>query len=266
MYAKATEVLKAGPADDAARIQERMSKRRTLNANKRTAPKQDLSGAVNGAITGRGGNVQQLGKAASARLAQAQPYGSARGVVSAKPPTPQAPGAPPDADLQATQGGSFSVMAPDMPDGARQSMQKPAQLQGDQLMQAMQRRGMPMGGGGVANDPAGGRGFVPPEMVAQLGAAGAGPMAPGAADMVTRPLPGGPMGMETAEMGGQGAQPFGQGIPPQIMQRLQALRGGGMQSGQGPGNPGAPGGGFMGPGQQRSFQDFWQGGMAPRGM
>jgi hypothetical protein len=245
MYAKAAEVLNARDGGEAGRVRKMMATRPGLNANQRRAPKQDLSGAANGTITGRGGNVQQLGKAAMGRMPQASPMASTMGdgpppgsvtpemidrmrTASAANPVPQIGGrmagfpSPSDMDLQAAQAGGA-------PPQSGELMRQPKMLQGQQLADAMQRRGMPMGGGGVGGAPG---------------------MPPGA----------GPMGMETAEMGGQGAQPFGQGLPPQIMQRLQALKGGGMQ---GP----APAGGAMAGPQQRSFQDFWQGGgMAPRGM
>lgn len=53
-----------------AAVDQALAGRRSLNATKLRAPKQDLSGATNGTITGRGGNVQQLGNAARQRLRQ----------------------------------------------------------------------------------------------------------------------------------------------------------------------------------------------------
>jgi hypothetical protein len=139
-----------------------------------------------------------------------------------------------------------------------------------QLQQAAPRRATPMGG------------FIPPGMeqavvndrpeVFQGGAMpGQPPMDP--TMFATPGGPGGPFGQAPPGadvnrmtgfgpnvQGPEGGTMNGAGLPPQIMQRLQALRSGGVQGGA----PGQAPGGVAGP--QRSFQDFWQGGMTPRGM
>lgn len=76
------------PAPEAQRVEQAMASRPSINANARRAP-QDLSGAAGGQLTGRGGNVQQLGPAAQRRLA-------------AQPPAP--PAAPPAWKQLAQQG------------------------------------------------------------------------------------------------------------------------------------------------------------------
>lgn len=83
--------LSAAPDAEAA-----LANRRSLNANRRSAPRQDLSGASpDGTITGRGGNVQRLGPAAMRRMAS-------RPAAAPMPTAPSAP-APPlsDADRAA---------------------------------------------------------------------------------------------------------------------------------------------------------------------
>ena len=70
---KATAVTSAPPDAEAARVKKMMASRPTLNPSQRRAPRQDLSGAINGALTGRGGNRQALGTAAMRRLSAQQP-------------------------------------------------------------------------------------------------------------------------------------------------------------------------------------------------
>lgn len=282
------------PYGDPERIKKMMATRPGLNANRRVAKKQDLSGAVGGAITGRGGNTQALGRAAMGRLAQqappppppdanalqtqmreAQGGGGMTGfsspsdaVVSAQAPggggmggwTPEMMAGLQNAgsfvpDIMPGQGPGGNAEGPGAGGGmAPQLAQRPAQLQGAQLEAAMTRKAMPMetaGGPGVGQG-----GFEPPGM---------------------SPDPNDPRVQEfIARMGGQGISApgigGGLGIPPQIAQRLQALKSGGVQSS---GAPGVAGRGGVG----SSFADFWQRqqggavpgggampGMAPRGM
>lgn len=269
MIRQATAVTSAPGGGEAERVRKAMATRPGLNANQnrskvRSAP-QDLSGATDaGTIQGRNGGTQQLGMAARRRLAAAPPS-PGRGVVP-----PGAIGGDPTSDaVRSTTAGGMQVNSIAMPD--EMTGRQPTPLQGEQLAQAMQRRGMPFGG----SDPAGGRGFVPPGASGFEGPGGMSPDPndPRTQELVSRMTGADPRGLEGPGMGGQDPaggrgfvppdqQGMGQGLPPQIMQRLQALRGGGMQRGApGQAPPMAPGtGGPMGGGPQRSFQDFWQGG------
>lgn len=227
-------------------------------------------GGVQG-VEGRGGNFQPLGKAALSRLPGGGGDFGDRGVFQQKPLDAGIGSG--GAGIEAAIGGLKQQLG--MPPT---SSGRPAQLQGDQLAQALERRGMPFGGGGIGGDPAGGRGFEPPSMqpdpndprtkdfIAQM----VRPGSPGASDMVTRPLPGingggggfsgrpMPMDLETAEMGGQQTPPADE-----IATKLAGIGPQG-QGGQGQGPGGAAsgllqrlkmmnGGGFMG-GQQGQGQ------------
>lgn len=89
---KATAVSSAPPDAEAARVKKMMASRPTLNPNQRRAPRQDLSGAVNGALTGRGGNQQALGAAAMRRLSAQQPPSPAPPDAVGAAPTAPPPG------------------------------------------------------------------------------------------------------------------------------------------------------------------------------
>lgn len=216
------------PYGDDERVRKMMATRPGLNANRRRAPKQDLSGATpQGTIVGRGGRTQQLGKAAMSRLPP----------PAAAPPTAASMSVPEGlaVNMSAPQDEFTTAMAgggpPPGAEGAAPGVVNP-------LEQAMGRQAQAMGGGqggyltpeqtaaSMSRPPGGGQ--VPPEM------AGA---------------------VQTALAGAKGGGGFSPGLPPAIMQRLQALRGGGLQGGAGAGAGGAP--------NPRSFADFWQGGNAP---
>lgn len=213
---------------EAARIRKMMAGRPSLNANARRAPRQDLSGASpDGTIVGRGGNRQQLGAAAMRRLPQQAP-----------PAAPQEMnnmvGGDPGADfgkrVSMPMGGDPGFNGGNSPEMERYFAQK--QLGAVSTM----GDGMPPGS-------------VTPDMIDKMGQGQAVPQIGGGpgpgAGMVQQPMPGGPDDQARAAAGGS------LGLPPQIMQRLSALRGGGMQGGA----PGGRPGGFM---------DFWsaQQGMA----
>lgn len=270
---KATAVLGA-PGAEAALVKKMMASRPTLNPNKRRAPRQDLSGAVNGALTGRGGNRQDLGTAAMRRLSAQQsgapattgapePIGKS---VSAEPFTatsvdvpdaaavanywtpermgaagPPRGGRPEDmvADVMPGQGASVAGFGPSLSfsDKVGGAMRQPAQI--------------PMGGQSPMDAALAGSnitlGKLPgagPGAATEMAAAGVGgaQAPPGAAP----PGMAAGVGGALAGAGGpRGGTPSG--IPPAIMQRLSALRGAQPQ--------GATGGGA--PQMRGSFADFW---------
>jgi len=224
-----------------------LANRRSLNATQRKAP-QDLSGAVNGTITGRGGNVQQLGAAAKRRLAA--------GGVSGGPNTaggglnPNAPG-----------GATPPIMAP-----SERPMSRPA---------VNPASGPPPGVEVLGNAP--GTAVPPggPSPVVGTPAAMDPGTVQGMRGMGGRP----PVG---APNGGFMSPGFTPNLHPKIMQRLAMLRSvqGPQPVGQGqqpapsvasmvkpmPGMTGGPGGPAS-----PSFTDFWEqpgmGGMGkPNGM
>lgn len=178
------------------------------------AGRQDLSGASpDGTIMGRGGNVQQLGKAAMARLPQSAPpppggVGSEEAIQAF---AAQNPGISEDFIRNAAGQGQ----AP----GAPQSMTRPAQLQGQQLADAMARRGMPAGQGFISQEVSSPNRMTPEQMaVAQPMGVGpdgritrqAVPMERGGIGMQVDPMP-----LETGEMGGQATD---------LMSRLQGMQ------------------------------------------
>lgn len=204
-------------------------------------------GGVQG-VEGRGGNFQPLGKAAMSRLPGGGGDLGDRGVFQQKPLDAGAGSGGAGAEgagIEAAIGGLKQQLG--MPPT---SSGRPAQLQGDQLAQALERRGMPFGQGTQSQG-------MPTDAMT-------------AADMATRPLPGlangggagggisgrpMPMDLETPGMGGQQSpdSPLGAGAlgASPIFQRLNAMRGGGpggFGGGIAAGNAG-PYGGFMG-GQQ----------------
>lgn len=279
---KATAATPMAPEEE--RVETMMANRRSLNANQRRAPRQDLSGvSPDGTITGRGGKVQRLGAAAMRRLPQ--------------PPTTTSTMV--GGDPSATPGGGNDFMkryvgGDPTSDAAQMVGAGPGT---DTMMRTIRDNGMP--GGGIKDmpiesiqpalqNPGGpvgrvGRGApsAPPEMQAVVDrfnqltpeqqrdsmvtyAAPGGGAPPGMPGAAPGQSPGGmppdqqmadqaraaQVALAGAEGGGGGFNP---GLPPAIMQRLSALRGGGMQGGA----QGAPGG-FVPP--QRSFETFWAGG------
>jgi hypothetical protein len=219
---KKAVAVNSAPGGDAERVQKMMSARPTLNANRRTAPRQDPSAfSPQGTMVGRGGRTQTAGPAMQRRLAAQQP--------------PLVP--------DAVQGAIGAEGA------APEVMRQPKMLQGQQLQDAMARRAMPM-------EPQMGGQAMPPQyqdMIERFKTLS--PEEQQAMSITLANPNGGPPVDAPGAAPGQMGIGMPQGVPPQIMQRLQALRAGGGQMG-------APGGG----GLQRSFADFWQGGMAPRGM
>jgi hypothetical protein len=267
MYARNPGTAKPNQMQRATAVNQAIAQKR--QAAKKTAGRQDLSGAVGSTIQGKNGGTQQLGQAAQRRLAV--PQGPGRGVM----PPPSAPAPPPAGDpwaskttgqmgpdpvsdaARAAAGGAMArsvplgEAAPDMPQmpGQMPGMPPKPGPMGAQLEQAVQRRGMPMGGG----DPAGGRGFVPPGMEPNMEQA-----------VNNRPgvLPGGPGAMPIDAMGGGGAgmpgmppgraqgqppgmPPFGQ-IPPDQLRAMIA-----KQQGMGQEDPRMA---MMAQGPERYFQ------------
>lgn len=217
---RATAVTSAPPDAEAARVKKMMASRPTLNPNQRRAPRQDLSGAVNGVLTGRGGNQQQLGTAAMKRLA-AQPF-----------PEMQAYQAQPAFADKVGQGAQRSDFMASNPGASADAL--------------MAQKGAPSGmaanlAGALAGQ--GGGGAPPAGAAADVMSAGVGgaQVPPGAA-------PPGMMAGVGGALAGAGGPGGGMpsGIPPAIMQRLSALRGAQPQ--------GAPGGA---PQMRGSFADFW---------
>lgn len=202
-------------------------------------------------IVGRGGNFQPLGEAASRRLGQSgaisnsgeiQGNGAAStsGPIMATKPAPMPPGGlggmtgpdgssgrkpwqvamPSNFNVDAMKQ-SFERMSPEQQQAAMISIAgfpaPPNQTadpaggrgfvppQGAESGNVSMERGLPFGGGmtpgGVGADPAGGRGFVPPDAAATA--------------------------MQGAAGGGATGAP---GMPPQLLQQLQQLRGGGQAS------------------------------------
>lgn len=238
---KATAVTSAPPDAEAARVKKMMASRPTLNPNQRRAPRQDLSGAVNGVLTGRGGNPQALGAAAMRRLSAQQP----------PPPAPPdaagaAPAAPPPefADKVGRMAQPMEMPAmrqPKLVPAGGQSPMDAALAGGNITLGKLMGQEMPGGA------PPGFEGLTPEQQMAA--SINVRPEAPGGAAP-----PGMATGLEGALAGG-GAPGMPPGIPPAIMQRLNALRGAQPQ--------GAPG---RAPQMRGSFADFWARNSGGQGM